>query len=113
MIGNRVQYTLTERNKYGLGGALYLGNDSYTLQDLTFSDNSAFLGGGLFASTNFAAGGQLQRLIYNQNNALLGENAKDLQSFIGGSPSCLCLSFITSTAKGQKLFGRECQASLC
>lgn len=106
-----MQYTLTERNKYGLGGALYLGNNSYALQDLTFLDNSAFLGGGLFASTNFTAGGQLQRLIYNENNALLGENAKDLQSFIEGSPSCQ--TFKTSNAKGQKLSVGKCQASLC
>jgi predicted outer membrane repeat protein len=74
LTSNRVQYTLTERNKYGLGGAIYVSNNTYTLSGLAFNNNSAFLGGALFASSDFSSGSSLSSLSYNANNALLGED---------------------------------------
>jgi predicted outer membrane repeat protein len=75
LTSNRVQYTLTERNKYGLGGAIYVSNNTYTLSGLAFNNNSAFLGGALFASSDFSSGSSLSSLSYNANNALLGEDS--------------------------------------
>ena len=73
LVGNSVQYSLTERNKYGLGGAIYVSNNSYSLQSLALSGNAAYFGGALFASCNFASGSALQSLAYGANTALLGE----------------------------------------
>ena len=67
-----MQFTLTERNKYGLGGAIYVGNDTFILRGLDFAANSAFLGGALFASSDFSRGASLSDLTYGTNNALLG-----------------------------------------
>ena len=68
-----MQFTLTERNKYGLGGAIYIRNDTFTLRALNFAANSAFLGGALFASSEFSRGASLSDLTYGTNSALLGD----------------------------------------
>ena len=73
LASNRVQFTLTERNKYGLGGAIYVQNDTFILRGLNFAANSAFLGGALFASSDFSRGASLSDLTYGTNSALLGK----------------------------------------
>jgi len=72
LSSNRVQYTLTERNKYGLVGAIYVRNNTYALRGLELTNNSAFLGGGLFASSDFSSGSTLSGLTYGANSGLLG-----------------------------------------
>lgn len=73
LSGNRVQYNLDERNKYGLGGGIYISNNSFILEGLDFINNSAYFGGAIFASSNFALGGSFGGLTFAQNNALLGD----------------------------------------
>lgn len=72
VTGNRVQYTLQERNKNGLGGGIYIGNQSFILNGLTVGNNSAYFGGGLFFSADFGGGGVLSNIIFQPNYGLLG-----------------------------------------
>ena len=72
LSGNLVQYTLSERNKNGLGGAVYAETSNFVLDRLYLGNNSAYFGGGLFVSANFSAGGTLRNLVFGQNLGLLG-----------------------------------------
>lgn len=72
LTSNSVQYSLTERNKNGLGGAVYLQNSGFLLNRLNIGNNSAYLGAGVFVHANLSAGGLLQNLAFGLNTGLLG-----------------------------------------
>lgn len=88
LTGNSVQYSLNERNKDGLGGAVFLGNSSFSLRRLAFDGNSAYFGAGIFVNANLSRGGALQELTFGTNLGLMGPlppldvNLKRMQALV-------------------------------
>ena len=73
VTGNYVQYSLSERNKFGLGGGMFLGVSSFAIRSVAFTNNSAYFGGALYTSANFSGGGPLlEDLNFGTNYGLMG-----------------------------------------